>query len=156
MTNSRDKGNRFERRIANTLKEAFGVNLRRTPLSGGWAEDHPDTAGDIVNTDPEADWPYSIECKNSESWRLESLFTDNHKWFDDWWKQTLDECPEGKIPVLIFTRNYCPTFVATNNKVAMWVGGIDRIYIEEHDVVIYEFDTWIEMELTLRKDGDDV
>jgi len=109
---SRNKGNAFERKIVKMFSDAYDVKLRRTPLSGGWAQDYSGAAGDVVCVEDGAEFPYCIECKCSEGWRLESLFTDNHAWFDNWWQQMLDECPEGKVPLLVFSRNRTPTFVA--------------------------------------------
>lgn len=111
--NSKSKGDRFERGIAKILADALGLELRRTPLSGGWAKGNPGVHGDVVCVDPGPEaMPYCIECKNVEDWRLESLFTPNHKWFDGWWAQLLDECPGDKMPVLVFTRAYAPTFAS--------------------------------------------
>lgn len=112
MVHGKNKGDNFERRIANVFSEAFGIDIRRTPLSGGWAKGNPGVSGDLVCVDPGPEaLCYCIECKNAEGWRLESLFIDKHKWFDDWWQQTLDECPEEKDPMLVFSRAYAPVFV---------------------------------------------
>ena len=106
--NGRAKGASFELVVAKAFSEVFGYKIKRTPLSGGWSHDNPETAGDLVCNTKGADWPYCVECKNGEGWRLESLFTDNHKWFDDWWLQAVDECPTGKYPILVFSRNHAP------------------------------------------------
>lgn len=159
VTDSKAKGDRFERKIAKMLGEAFDVSLRRTPISGGWAEDYPDAAGDIVCTDPSKDWPFCIECKNEENWRLESLFTDKHRWFDDWWKQTLEECPKDKVPVLIFTRNWCPTFVAVLFSTALeysLLDGMTLLEISNVAVTVYEFNDWVMLEQTLQRMSHDV
>ena len=116
---SRNKGAGFERHIAKLFSEALGLTFRRTPLSGGWAQAAEVAAGDIVCVDDSA-FAFCIECKKAEGWRTHSLLTDNHKWFDNWWAQVVEECPSGKIPLLVFSRNYLPVFVAT--KV---VGSID-------------------------------
>lgn len=108
---SKNKGAGFERQVAKMFSEAYGLEFRRTPLSGGWAKDSDVAAGDLVCVD-DPDFPYCIECKKSEGWKLESLFTDNHAWFDNWWKQVVDECPEDKEPILVFSRNRMPIFVA--------------------------------------------
>lgn len=109
---SRDKGNRFELKIANDLTRIVeGLEFRRAPLSGGWA-DSPHVAGDVICINPgPTSFPFCIECKNEEGWKLESLFTDKHAWFDAWWEQVVDECPEGFTPILVFTRNRIPAFV---------------------------------------------
>lgn len=108
--NGRAKGAGFELRIAKLFSAALGIRLRRTPMSGGWSHDNPDVAGDLVCI--EGSFPYCVECKCAEDWRLESLFTSSHKWFDDWWGQLLRECPDGRIPLLVFSRARMPVFVA--------------------------------------------
>ena len=107
---SRDKGASFERKICKVMGDAYGVELRRTPLSGGWAQHYDDVAGDVVAV--KGKFPYCVECKNSEGWKLESLFTDKHAWFDAWWNQVLNACPWDKTPLLVFSKNFTPIFVA--------------------------------------------
>jgi hypothetical protein len=107
MPHSRNKGNSLELIVAKAFSKAFGVTIRRTPLSGGWSHENPETAGDLVCTTPGADFPYCVECKNVEGWKLESLFNDNHKWFDDWWRQARDES-NGKTPISVFSKAFAP------------------------------------------------
>lgn len=111
--NSRAKGSRFELDVAKAFSDAFGIELRRTPLSGGWSHSNPAVAGDLVCITEDTDFPYCVECKNAEGWMLDSLFTDKHQWFDNWWIQLIKECPEGKEPLLVFTRNRAPAYIAT-------------------------------------------
>lgn len=110
MVDGRAKGASFERLVAKMFSEALGVKLRRTPLSGGWSHDNRDVAGDLVSV--EGTFPYCVECKCAEGWKLESLFTDYHKWFDNWWAQLIRECPTDKIPILVFSRSRQPIFAA--------------------------------------------
>jgi len=110
---SRDKGAAFERRICKIMGEAYGVELRRTPLSGGWAQHYDDVAGDVVAV--KGEFPYCVECKNQEGWKLESLLTEKHAWFDAWWNQLIKACPADKMPLLIFSRNFAPEYVAMRN-----------------------------------------
>lgn len=107
MTHSRNKGNELELIVAKAFSKAFGLQIRRTPLSGGWSHDNPETAGDLVCTTPGANFPYCVECKNVEGWKLESLFTEQHKWFDDWWQQARTEA-KGKTPILVFSKAFAP------------------------------------------------
>lgn len=109
---SRNKGASFENKIARMIGSALGITLRRTPLSGGWATGNANVAGDIVCVDDTINFPYCVECKKQEGWKLESLLLYDHAWFDAWWEQLMTECPNTKIPVLVFSRNYQPEFVA--------------------------------------------
>lgn len=106
MTNGRRKGSKYELKIAKILSKWSGLTLRRTPLSGGWAHQNPETAGDIVSITPGVVFPLVIECKNQEAWNWESILQGTSKPLADWWKQASDACPEGKFPLLIFSRAY--------------------------------------------------
>lgn len=108
--NGKQKGATFERTIAKMFADAMGVKLRRTPMSGGWSHGNPETAGDLVCIDGE--FPFCVECKCEEGWKLESLFTGSHRWFDNYWAQLTRECPAGKEPVLVFNRARQPILAA--------------------------------------------
>jgi hypothetical protein len=143
--NSRAKGNSFELQVAKAFSQHFGCKFRRTPLSGGWSE-KAETKGDIVCVDRD-DFPYCVECKNAEGWHLESLFTDKHEWFDAWWLQVTSECPEGKVPLLVFTRNFCPAFAAVKyhdwmSMLQNYSDTIDTVLqmTRPDDIVILRFD----------------
>lgn len=143
MTGSRskDKGSSFERQVAKILGDAYGVKLRRTPMSGGWAQGYDNAAGDL--TCLEGEFPYCVECKKEEGWRLDSLFGDDHKWFDNWWDQLIHECPANKQPLLVFSRNRAPIFVAshwlplTDARMVFMVGSV-TMYVTTMDLFLKE------------------
>lgn len=130
MTHSRNKGVDLELKVAKAFSAAFGLKIRRTPLSGGWSHENPEVSGDLVCTTPGADFPYCVECKNVEGWKLESLFTDQHKWFDDWWLQTVQECHTSKMPVLVFSKAFAPILAAV--KADHWD---ESIYVNTMNVI---------------------
>lgn len=112
--NPRTKGSSFERNIAKILSAWSGIELRRTPLSGGWAKGNPEVAGDLVSVDPEQSFRYHVECKNSEAWSWEQILNSKKisgPIFKSWWKQAYDECPKGKIPVLVFSKAYHDIYI---------------------------------------------
>ena len=117
---SRDKGARFELEVAKLFSNAYDLEFRRTPLSGGWAKDADVAQGDIVCLDDD-EFAYCIECKNQEGWKFESLFTSSHSWFDAWWNQAVDECPDDKDPLLVFSKNYTPIFVAMSSDIGFGI-----------------------------------
>jgi hypothetical protein len=51
------------------------------------------------------------ESKKVEGWSFEQLLTSKQSIIEKWWNQTKDECPEGKIPLLVFTKNRSPTYI---------------------------------------------
>lgn len=105
---SRPKGAKYELVIAKVFMKWFGGIWRRTPLSGGWAKGEGfDVPGDLVCTIPQ---PFHVECKNREGWDLTDLITGINPRGSisivEWWKQSMRECPKGKVPLLIFRRNH--------------------------------------------------
>lgn len=149
--NGRAKGAGFELRIAKAFSSALGVKLRRTPMSGGWSHDNPEVSGDLVCV--EGEFKYCVECKCAEGWRLESLFTDSHVWFDGWWAQLMRECPADRIPLLVFSRARMPVFVAMRYdeadnvyaRVTMHLRMEDESYITI--VTLDEFLNWVKISL---------
>jgi hypothetical protein len=94
---SRTKGANFERTIAKKFKAFFGVDLVRTPQSGGFAKKSvkaDEFRGDIVSADDTIDLALHIECKNAKTWSLPS-----------WLKQSESDCPKGKKPVVIMHKD---------------------------------------------------
>jgi hypothetical protein len=93
---SRNKGSSYERTIAKKFKDSLGVELTRTPQSGGFAKSSTkgdDFRGDIVSLDDTIEFLLHIECKDHSSWSLPA-----------WIKQAEEDCPEGRIPVVIYHR----------------------------------------------------
>lgn len=91
---SKTKGSNYERTVAHRFKEHYGVDLVRTPQSGGFAkklERADDFRGDIVPADKSIDFKLHVECKNTKTWSLPA-----------WLKQAESDCPQGKSPVVIF------------------------------------------------------
>lgn len=105
MVNGRTKGANYERKIAKLLSSWSGIPLRRTPMSGGWSEGHPEVSGDIVSVEPDKPFAYHVECKNNESWAWEATLKGKGPVYE-WWKQATSQCPLHKSPWLIFSKAY--------------------------------------------------
>jgi hypothetical protein len=128
------KGHGFERRLANVLTKWSGYAWKRVPLSGGWNKIV--VSGDIFcvaeygrNSGQERIVvPFSLECKCSESWDFVHFFKDSEKSpLYQWWQQASSDAKQaGKLPAMIFTKNFLPVFimlhVRTLNKLAKLVG----------------------------------
>lgn len=111
---SLNKGQNFERQVAKIFSDWSGVKLVRTPLSGAWEG----CEVDIWPENPEVYWPLAIECKKAESWNMDQVMEGVGPVYD-WLKQAEQQAKEwgdrtGKtrIPVLVFSRNRRPTYVA--------------------------------------------
>ncbi len=91
---SKSKGGNYERKIASQFQQQYGVELSRTPQSGGFAkksEKADEFRGDIITTDKDVELLIHIECKDQKTWSL-----------PQWLKQSKEDCPKGKVPVVIF------------------------------------------------------
>lgn len=97
------KGSNFERTIASIFGKRYGVELKRTPQSGGFAkksEKADDYRGDITIVDTKKMLKLHIECKNTKTWTLPA-----------WIKQAEEDCPADRVPIVVFhqhntSRNY--------------------------------------------------
>lgn len=90
----RRKGSTYERAIAKKIKEHTGIELTRTPQSGGFAkksEKADDFRGDIVCLDKDVHLNVHIECKSHQKINLR-----------EWYRQASSDCPEDLKPLVIF------------------------------------------------------
>lgn len=95
--NAKRKGGQYERSIADKFRERFGLDLKRTPQSGGFAKKSTkadDFRGDITLVDESKDFKLHVECKNCKTWSLPK-----------WLKQAQEDCPKGRKPLVIFHRH---------------------------------------------------
>lgn len=91
---SRNKGSSYERTIAKKFAAKYGVELVRTPQSGGFVKNSlkaEDFRGDIVPADSAIKLGLHIECKNAQRWELPK-----------WIAQAESDCPKGRIPIVVF------------------------------------------------------
>lgn len=93
---SKLKGASYERVIAKKFKEKFGIELKRTPMSGGFSKGSSkadDFRGDITVVDKGVDFKLHLECKDHKAWSLPA-----------WIRQAEEDCPKDRIPVVVFHR----------------------------------------------------
>ena len=92
--NAKRKGGQYERDIAKKFQERYGVELKRTPQSGGFAkksEKADDYRGDITIVDTKQMLLLHIECKNQKQWSLPK-----------WISQAEEDCPMDRTPIIVF------------------------------------------------------
>ena len=89
---SKRKGSTYERKVAKIYKEALGVELVRTPLSGGFQKNIKATniKGDLSCLNDSIDFRLHTECKDQKAIKIR-----------DWFNQACDDCPEGHIPTVV-------------------------------------------------------
>ena len=93
---SRRKGASYEREIAHIFQRFTGYEFVRTPQSGGFckkSEKAEDFRGDILPVDKSVRLRLHVECKNHEKWSLK-----------DWLKQSQEDCPPDRVPVVIMKK----------------------------------------------------
>lgn len=116
---SKNKGATYEREIAKKFKDHYGIELVRTPQSGGFAKKSTKAdsfRGDIITVDKDLDLKLHIECKSQKTWQLKS-----------WIEQSQDDCPEGKVPTVIMKKQN------TNTKVTEKGNQQDLVVIDLND-----------------------
>lgn len=92
---SKAKGGDYERKIAKIFKDKLGIELVRTPLSGGFQKNSKATniKGDISNIDDRKNFNLHIECKNHATWAVPK-----------WIEQSESDCPDSKVPIVVMHR----------------------------------------------------
>lgn len=90
---ARRKGASYENIVASKFLEKWGIRLVRTPMSGGFqkSSDNETLRGDLSCLDKNTFFGLSPECKNQKTWKLR-----------EWFKQAKEDCPPGKIPIVIY------------------------------------------------------
>jgi hypothetical protein len=165
--NSKNKGSNFERVISKTFTEWWNSDgmegkFFRTPGSGALAyREQEDVIGDLCT--PHG-FPYTIECKNQEGWKLEDLFSEKIEVNTDkgsvsgWWRQACIEAYRAnKSPMLIMKKNYYEPLVIIENSsmftnyVLCSVPNLRRVYnvsTEDfdgcYDVIVLRLSDWLD------------
>jgi len=111
---SRAKGSFFERAVAKRWSKWSGLEIRRTPMSGGWSHSAKfGVSGDLVCDNKH--FPFHVECKNHLTWFIDDIITgvrdEGTTSIHQWWLQCLKTCPPKKTPVLLFKRNHRPVLM---------------------------------------------
>lgn len=143
--NGRKKGQTAERKLAKLFSEWWGSDFARTPLSGGFAtakfREDWNACGDLVT--PDKTFPFCVESKKVEGWTLEQMLTSDKTLMHKWWEQCVGETPEGKIPLLVFTKNHAPLYamIRQDDVPDGWFGEYAPFYVRMNDrslVCIFE------------------
>ena len=118
MTNSRNKGLRFELSIASLIDMDLGIKLHRN-LEQSRTADH----GDLISSDPS--WPFCIECKRFASGYLPKK---------EWWQQvcTASEAVR-KIPILVYKFDRLPIRVRVPIGFVQLEKTYDKRYVADLD-----------------------
>lgn len=135
MVNGKQKGNRFEREVAQIFSDRFAGKLgvangfRRRPDSGAYfggknqsrIEDCLNLGfGDIICPD---DFLYSIECKSyAHAVGIKSILEQKDKKLDEWIEQASSDAGNAKkLPLLIIKYNLTPVMVLLPVEFPCWI-----------------------------------
>lgn len=112
MANSRQKGNKAERKAAQLFKTWTKRDFARTPSSGGLQWKTTNSKGDIVCTKEGHYFPFCIEVKNYKFINFNELILPDKKNKDllIFWAQAKRDAEKAKkIPLLLFRYNGLPS-----------------------------------------------
>ena len=87
--------------------------LRRRFVASVPLEGHWNGRGDILHQ-PNISFPFCVECKNQEGWKLDGKGRERKTWPPwKWWRQCCEQAEDtdGLHPLLLFTRNRSPVYV---------------------------------------------
>lgn len=94
---AKQKGGSFERTVAKKFQKQYGVELVRTPQSGGFVKKSDKAEqfrGDIITVDKDIKFKLHIEAKNQKTWSL-----------NKWLEQAEEDAPQDTVPMVIFHRH---------------------------------------------------
>jgi len=160
MTNSKQKGNSFERNIANKLSERFkeytGLekSFRREVSSGSFFggnnrvrtlthDTEKASFGDIVVPNG---FKFSIECKNYKTPpSFSSIVKQDVKQWDSWIEQAKSDADAAKLAMLLIIKyNNVSEIVIIENKIV----GNEPI-LRYKKLYVYPFETWIKQDISM-------
>jgi Holliday junction resolvase len=109
--NSRAKGAKNERKVCKTFQEWTGFEFNRTPASGGLRWKKTDNiVGDLICSEPNIIFPFSVEVKAYEEINFEHLLYLKDTKIEKFWNQALEDSQRGqKIPLLLMRYNGMPS-----------------------------------------------
>lgn len=131
-TNSKNKGNTFERKTANTLSERFAAHtgieksFRRNPDSGsffgggnkGRADTHDTDKASFGDIIAPKDFKFTIECKHYKTApAMAAMIKQEYALYDKWIEQAENDASKGGTDSMIIVKfNNVPEFVILSNK----------------------------------------
>lgn len=111
MTNSKNKGSRFERSVAKYFTDWTGFTFGRTPYSGAYHKSK-DLSSDVMCTDEKHAHrcKLSIECKNYKDINFEhALLGTKGSVIEKFWEQAKRDAERSsKVPILVMRYNSMP------------------------------------------------
>lgn len=161
------KGKRLENIVADILRKHFNVDkkyIKRAGSSGVRTEELGDI--DIIHPEIEKIFPFIVECKNQEKWKLNDLLgkgiSNKSNPFKSYIKQIKEELKrtnENKIGLLVFSKNqediYCLIFQIDRLDLS-FINKLDSYMFSKLDnekVLICKFEDFLN-NYKLNKEGD--
>lgn len=136
LKNPKEKGNNFERKVANMLSNWSGCKFLRTPASGAIHNfNDKRVVSDIVPPLSIGKFPFSIECKCVEcSWEFSTLISGTSQTINEHWKQSCEDAErEGLRPMLVFSKNFRSIMVM------ILQDDFDKLFVNDNFPVVIDF-----------------
>lgn len=140
MVNSKKKGSKNERKIAQLFSQWTGYEFTRTPGSGGlrW-QNRGDVIGDLVCTDDThaRRFPFSIECKVRNKVDFSHLILTVNSDIIQFWEQSKQDAKRGsKLPLVVFRYDHMASglyFVLIDQRLLQF---IDKEFLSKSRILI--------------------
>jgi hypothetical protein len=152
------KGKRLEEIVADILRDAFKVDkkyIKRAGSSGVREEEKGDI--DIIHPEIEKQFPFVIECKNNEKWKLRDLIgsgvVNKSNIFKQFIEQSLNELEDNDFGLIVFSKNYediYGLFYSYNKKTENMFKKIDSITenkiitkLDNYKIIVFQFEEFV-------------
>lgn len=158
--NAKNKGNSFERKIANMLSNKFeskynkSQTFRRNPDSGSYfgglnesrMSTHHESSVNIGDIISPPDFKFTIECKHYQSPpNISALISQHVPQWDKWIEQALSDANKiDKNFLLIIKYNRIPEFVITDCKKFSGMSYKNYLIMPLNDLLEYENDEFFD------------
>lgn len=127
----KDKGRRFQQDVAAKIRAALNLpeaDVISRPMGSPGADI-------ILSSAAQAKFPFAIECKRAEKWKLH-----------EWWQQAQNNAPAGTEiePLLVFRRNREDTYAITTYRAGLYLYPEGEIITNRGPAVKWQIKYWMQ------------
>jgi len=124
----KNKGNRFERKVAKKLslwltEGGNNTQLIRSVQSGGWSERQDNQIADLApngSRGKEFLTIFAVECKATEKFNFFHVWSSTKPKMYHWWVQVDKEASAvNRVPLVVYSKNYYPNLVVLPTGLAL-------------------------------------
>ncbi len=156
MSYSKRKGKRLEDEVAEIIRKKYNVDdkyIKRAGSSGVRVEESGDI--DIIHPEIEKQFPFVIECKNNEKWKLRDLIgagkSNKSNPFKQFIKQNAKDVSKRKYGLIVFSKNYediyglyyCKEKDSIYKKIDKLIDSKIITQLDEYNLIVFEFKEFV-------------